>query len=604
MDPPSPILRLNTILIRPLYSGDTPSLTREANNLKISRWMRNQFPSPYTLADAQIWLTVASPTDFAICRADDNVLIGGIGLKPREDIYYRSMEIGYWLGEGHWGKGIVTEALKAVTAWAFERHPSVLRIDAEVFQGNEGSRRVLEKAGYEFEGRKKWAVEKNGVVMDVMIYYVTPLGESLHFPFSQRTVSNRFYKGAMSERLASWSPTDLKARGVPSDELINLYKRWGESGYGMISTGNVMIAYDQLEAPGNPIIDLENPFHGGRFDAFARMAAASKKHGSLVVAQVSHPGRQVDERVQPNPVSASDVQLHADAMKMKFAKPHAATKDEIQDLIKRWTHAAVYLQKAGFDGIQLHGAHGYLLAQFLSQTTNKRSDEYGGSLENRARLIVEVARSIRQELPSSSGFILGIKVNSVEFQAEGFTPEESQQLCQILEQCEFDFVELSGGTYEANAFARIRESTKSREAFFLEFASMITPVLKKTKSYVTGGLRTAAGMVEALNSVDGVGLARPTTQEFRLPRDILEGRVTGVLAQKYDQQNFALTGGAAGVHMKQAGKDEEPIDLSDEKNVEVFVKHLGEWAQRMQEDAATMNMYGFLDLPKGEPFRG
>ncbi|KAF7591700.1 hypothetical protein BBP40_001213 [Aspergillus hancockii] len=433
---------------------------------------------------------------------------------------------------------------------------------------------------------------------------VTPLGQPLHFAFSKRTAPNRFYKGAMTERLSSWSPTDLKARGIPSNELINLYKRWGEGGYGMISTGNVMIAYDHLEAPGNPIIDLENPFHGERFDAFSRMAAESKKHGSLVVAQVSHPGRQVDERVQSNPVSASDVQLHTEAINMKFAKPHAASKDEIQDLIKRWTHAAVYLQKAGFDGIQLHGAHGYLLAQFLSQTTNKRTDEYGGSLENRARLIVEVAQSIRKELPSSSGFILGIKINSVEFQADGFTPAEAQQLCQILEQNEFDFVELSGGTYEALAFSRKRESTQTREAFFLEFASLISPVLSKTKSYITGGLRTAAGMVSALSAVDGVGLARPASQEIRLPRDILEGRVTGVIEQKVDQQNFGLTVAAAGTQMKQVGKDEQPIDLSDEKNLEYFMKHLGPWAQQMQEDAAKMNLYGFMDLPKGEAYQG
>ncbi|KAB8219094.1 hypothetical protein BDV33DRAFT_192245 [Aspergillus novoparasiticus] len=602
MEAPTPIIELSNYFIRPFYPGDVEAISKEGNNPEIARWLRNRFPDPYTIEDAKAWISIATSSspilDFVISRREDNVAIGAIGFKARDDVYYRTMEIGYWLGQDHWGKGIATEALSAMTAWAFENFTHVLRLEAEVYDGNDGSQRVLVKAGYELEGRRKKAVEKNGIVD------VTPLGEPLHFAFSQRTAPNRFYKGAMTERLSSWSPTDLKARGIPSNELINLYKRWGESGYGMISTGNIMLAYDQLEAPGNPIIDLENPFHGERFEAFSRMAAESKKHGSLIVAQVSHPGRQVEERVQADPVSASDVQLQTEALKMKFAKPHAATKDEIRDLIKRWTHAAVYLHKAGFDGIQLHGAHGYLLAQFLSQTTNKRTDEYGGSLENRARLIVEVARSIRQELPSSSGFILGIKINSVEFQAEGFTPAEAQQLCQILEQNEFDFVELSGGTYEAPAFSRERDSTRNREAFFLEFASMITPVLSKTKSYVTGGLRTTSGMVAALETVDGVGLARPACQEFNLPRDILGGRVTGVIEQKVDQQNFGLTSAAAGTQMKQVGKDEQPIDLSDEKNLALFMKHLGEWAQQVQEDAPKMNMYGFMDLPKGEAFRG
>lgn len=121
---------------------------------------------------------------------------------------------------------------------------------------------------------------------------------------------------------------------------------------------------------------------------------------------------------------------------------------------------------------QLHGAHGYLLAQFLSKTTNKRTDQYGGSLENRARIILEIAQSIRKKLPAaSSGFVLGIKINSKEFQEEGFSEDEAKELCQLLEQHEFDFVELSGGTYESLAFAHKRESTKKREAFVSSWIS-------------------------------------------------------------------------------------------------------------------------------------
>ena len=130
--------------------------------------------------------------------------------------------------------------------------------------------------------------------------------------------------------------------------------------------------------------------------------------------------------------------------------------------------AARDIAEAGYDGIELHGAHGYLLAQFLSQSTNLRTDKYGGSLENRSRLIVEVAQEIRRR--TSPNFILGIKMNSVEFQDKGFQPEEAKQLASILEENKFDFIELSGGTYEALGFGHKRESTKAREGFFGKFS--------------------------------------------------------------------------------------------------------------------------------------
>lgn len=433
---------------------------------------------------------------------------------------------------------------------------------------------------------------------------VTPLGKPLHFEFANQTAKNRFLKAAMTERLSSWDSKNLEKRGIPSKELINVYRRWGEGEFGVILTGNVMMEYDQLEAPGNPIIPYEAPFSGPRFEAFKEMAEVSKAHGSLIVAQVSHPGRQVEERIQPNPVSASDIQLEGEVMGMHFAKPHAATEDDIKNIKNRFVYAAEYLYKAGYDGIQLHGAHGYLLAQFLSQTTNKRKDQYGGSLENRARLITEIADAIREKVPST-GFSVGIKINSVEFQKSGFSPEEAKELVSLLETHKFDFVELSGGTYESLAFIHQRESTKKRESFFIEFAEQITPGLKHTKSYVTGGLKTTGAMIRALDSVDGVGLARPVCQEFELPREILSGKVTGAIEQKLDQDNFGLTNVAAGTQIRQVGRDQQPIDLSKKENVDVFMKDMGAWGKKMQEDAANMNMYGYVDLDsyKGSPYQ-
>ncbi len=137
----------------------------------------------------------------------------------------------------------------------------------------------------------------------------SPLSLPLQFEFSGKTAKNRFLKAAMTERLSSWDPQDFKSRGIPSRNLINVYKRWGEGGFANILTGNVMIEHDQLEAMGNPIIPREAEISGPRFDAFKELATAAKAHGSLIVAQVSHPGRQVESRIQKNPISASDVQL-------------------------------------------------------------------------------------------------------------------------------------------------------------------------------------------------------------------------------------------------------------------------------------------------------
>jgi 2,4-dienoyl-CoA reductase-like NADH-dependent reductase (Old Yellow Enzyme family) len=190
---------------------------------------------------------------------------------------------------------------------------------------------------------------------------------------------------------------------------------------------------------------------------------------------------------------------------------------------------------------------GYLIAQFLSPTTNKRTDEYGGSLSNRARIIFEIVDEIRKRVQDKS-FIIGIKINSVEFQHGGFTSEDCRDLCVELEQHAMDFVELSGGTYESLGFSYKRESTKQREAFFLEFADMIVPQLKKTKVYVTGGLRTTAKMVDALKTVHGIGFARPVTHEFDFAKKLLEGKVMSAIDNSYsiDEQDFGASNVAAG----------------------------------------------------------
>lgn len=204
---------------------------------------------------------------------------------------------------------------------------------------------------------------------------VSPLGKPLKFEFSGRTAPNRFLKGAMTERISSWDPKDLEARGIPSENLINVYKRWGEGQLGTILTGKIMMEYDQLEAAGNPIIPRTAKPEGKRFEAFKKLASASKAHGSLIIGQVSHPGRQCESRIQKNPVSASDIQLEGNVMGMTFEKPHAASSEEIEQIKEGFTHAAEYLHAAGYDGIELHGAQYVLsLSHIDPPKTRKQSN--------------------------------------------------------------------------------------------------------------------------------------------------------------------------------------------------------------------------------------
>lgn len=181
-----------------------------------------------------------------------------------------------------------------------------------------------------------------------------------------------------------------------------------------------------------------------------------------------------------------------------------------------------------------------MLAQFLSPTTNHRTDQYGGSVLNRCRLILDIKRAIRARVADPS-FIVGIKVNSVEFQAGGFTTDDCKTLCRELERNAFDFVELSGGTYQAFGFKHECESTRKREAFFLDFADVVIPELSRTKAYVTGGLRTTEGMAKALDTVQGVGLARPAFNEFDIAQKMLDSRVDGAIKTLLDEENFGLT---------------------------------------------------------------
>jgi 2,4-dienoyl-CoA reductase-like NADH-dependent reductase (Old Yellow Enzyme family) len=328
------------------------------------------------------------------------------------------------------------------------------------------------------------------------------LGTPFTFP-GGATVKNRLVKAAMSEQLGT-------VAHAPTPDLERLYGRWARGGVGLSITGNVMIDRRSLGEPRNVVVEDERDI-----DALRRWAGAATADGTAAIVQINHPGRQTTVGLSERVVAPSAVQLKLGGA---FAKPRALTGEEIQELIWRFAQTAKIVVAAGFDGVQIHGAHGYLISQFLSPRTNRRDDEWGGDAERRRRFLLEVVRAVREAIGPEK--ILSLKLNSADFQRGGFTEEESLAVIGVLDDERLDLLEISGGTYESPAMSDggASESTVRREAFFLEFARKVRDVTT-VPLVVTGGFRSAEGMTDAIDggATDLVGLARPFALEPDLP---------------------------------------------------------------------------------------
>lgn len=322
---------------------------------------------------------------------------------------------------------------------------------------------------------------------------------------------NRIAKAPMTEGLAD-------ARDDATAALARLYGRWAEGGAGLLVTGNVMIDRQYLERAGNVVVDRATD--GSALRAWAE---AGTRGGGHLWAQLSHPGRQCTRFHTGRPVAPSPVRLPVAGM---FARPRALEEREIEGLVDAFATAAATLQGAGFTGVQVHGAHGYLVSQFLSPRTNLRQDGWGGPLERRARFLLEVVRAVRAAV--GPAFPVAVKLNSSDFQRGGFDHGESVEVVRRLAAERVDLIEVSGGTYERLAFAGhdVRAaSTRTREAYFLEYASAIRDAASGVPLMVSGGFRTPAAMEAAVaaDEVDVVGIGRPFCVAPGFPRALLAG---------------------------------------------------------------------------------
>lgn len=342
------------------------------------------------------------------------------------------------------------------------------------------------------------------------------------------TVPNRLCKSAMTEGLAD---PQLRATAAHA----RLYRQWAESGIGLLITGNVMIDRRVLERPGNVAIDG----NGGEA-ALKAWAAAGTVAGNQLWMQLSHAGRQSPWYVTREPLAASAVKLELMA---NYARPRALREDEILDFIQRFARAARTARDCGFTGVQVHAAHGYLLSSFLSPATNRRTDAWGGSLENRARFLLETVKAVRAAV--GDDFPVAIKLNSDDFRKGGFSHEDCLQVVRWLNDCRLDLLEISGGTYEqprllgytgkADSAAAPRASTRAREAYFLDYAEAIRKIARMPL-LVTGGFRSRAGMDAALaeGHCDMIGIARPLTVDPALARPLLAGQLAEL--PRHEQQ--------------------------------------------------------------------
>lgn len=326
------------------------------------------------------------------------------------------------------------------------------------------------------------------------------------------TLPNRIAKAAMEENMAD-------ENFAPSQKLIDLYQAWADGGAGLLITGNVMVDRRAMTGPGGVV--LENNKH---LDKFKLWAHTGRANGAHVWMQINHPGRQMPGDLGQGTWAPSPVSVDLGSLSKHFNPPQEMTEAVIEEVIERFIRTARLAEQAGFTGVEVHAAHGYLISQFLSPLTNKRTDQWGGSLDNRARLLLRIVIGIRAAVAPS--FAVAVKLNSADFQRGGFSQDDARQVVSMLNGLNVDLVELSGGSYEAPAMhGRSRDGrTLAREAYFLEFANDIQKVARMPVM-VTGGIRRLPVAEKVVASgVDMVGIGTALAIDPALPRDWQQGK--------------------------------------------------------------------------------
>ena len=325
------------------------------------------------------------------------------------------------------------------------------------------------------------------------------------------TINNRFLISGLCEGMGT---RDFQ----PKKNIPTLYKRWAEGGTGLIITGNIMVDPKGTAEPGNIVFDKNS-----NMEILKNWANQGQQHGAKVMVQLNHPGKQAPKTVSKQTVAPSAVPL-GNGLNKLFSTPRALTTSEVEELVQKFVTSAKVAKEAGFSGVQIHAAHGYLISQFLSPHDNRRTDKYGGSLENRMRFLKEIYLGMREEL--GKDFTIGIKINSTDFKEDGLTEEDSLKTIIELANLGLDFVEISGGTYERPAMMGAT-SKSTNQVFFAEYSKKLKQKIE-IPVVVTGGIRSINAMNTLLNdnTTDFIGIARPLTIDPNIPNKIKQGTYT------------------------------------------------------------------------------
>jgi 2,4-dienoyl-CoA reductase-like NADH-dependent reductase (Old Yellow Enzyme family) len=321
-------------------------------------------------------------------------------------------------------------------------------------------------------------------------------------------LKNRLVKASMSEELAD------RITREPTDDYIALYEQWSKSGAAVLLTGNIMVDRRYTSEVRNVVLDEKSDAH-----IFRNLTKIAQQHGSQLWAQLNHPGRQMPMLNGWQPLAPSDVAMKK-GLRLVYKKPKIMTEKDILEVVDKFSKSAKLAQDYGFSGVQIHAAHGYLINQFLSPASNKRQDQWGGSLENRARILIEIFKAIRKEV--GMGFPIAVKLNSADYIKGGFNEDDSIKIVQMLEKEGIDLLEISGGTYENPVMVDAKASTIKREAYFMDYAEKVRNIVK-TPIMLTGGFESHAGMLQAIEegATDFIGLARHFALDPTVGHEIL-----------------------------------------------------------------------------------
>ncbi|KAF7719494.1 NADH-dependent flavin oxidoreductase [Penicillium ucsense] len=367
----------------------------------------------------------------------------------------------------------------------------------------------------------------------------SPLADPVKLPCGL-VLPNRLSKAAMAEMLAK--------NNKPNDTLSDAYERWSQGGWGCILTGNVQVDVNHMGSPFDPALHSEYTGKDAALvEQWKKYAEASQKHGTPTIVQICHPGRQsfrgagkrgmFAPTIAPSavPINIGTGLVERAIAAVAWTQPREMTRGEIETVIRQFVDTARLMADAGFSGVELHAAHGYLLDQFLSSKTNRRTDEYGGTPEKRARFVLDILTETRKVVPAN--FAIGIKLNSADHSSDTF--EETMTQIALLASAGLDFLEISGGSYEdprmmghsTSAKAQVSDAksarTAAREAFFLEFAHTVRERHPDLVLMLTGGFRSRAGAEAAINdgACDLVGIGRPAAVDPKFPLLLLDEQV-------------------------------------------------------------------------------